>query len=268
MLARVSSQYPAPDVSEIEKKYRRSKRWNVILGALSALLLVVVVAQLAPGTGLSTAAPADIPSPEAPAATTETIAPGDVATGEPTELAFVRRDPADAMAIGEADAPIVLSLWTDYRCPYCARFSNTTMPQLVEEYVNTGKVRIEVHDVAFFGEESAAAAVAARAAGAQGLFFEYVHALYAAAPESGHPELPREQLIGFAEQVGVPDLAAFEAGLDDADLWAAVDASTQVAQQWGVDSVPFFVVHDQSMAGAQPIDSFRQFLDDRIAAVS
>ncbi len=121
------------------------------------------------------------------------------------------------MAIGAIDAPVVLSEWIDFRCPFCAVFSRNTMPQLVKEYVDSGKVRIEMHDVAFFGEESVRAATAARAAGEQGKYFEFVSAVYDAAPESGHPELLAEELIEFAKIAGVADLAKFEADMQRED---------------------------------------------------
>ena len=84
------------------------------------------------------------------------------------------------MAIGAIDAPVVLSEWVDFRCPFCAVFSRDVLPQLVQEYVDEGKVRIEVHDVAFFGDESLRAAVAARAAGEKSLAMMHVKDLLAA----------------------------------------------------------------------------------------
>lgn len=169
------------------------------------------------------------------------------------------------MAIGAVDAPIVMIEWTDMRCPFCALYSRETLPLIKQEYVDAGLLRIEVRDVAFFGEESERASVAARAAGNQGKFNEYLSAVYEAAPEKGHPELPREELIAFAEQVGVPDIVQFTSDLDDKALLDAVRNSTSTAQGLGVTSVPFFVIGDKALAGAQPIDTFRQFLDASLA---
>ena len=203
-------------------------------------------AKAKPGAGAGASADADAEA---------TAAPG-----------FETRDPNDPMAIGDVNAPVVLVEWTDMRCPYCAVFNQETLPKLVSEYVESGKVRIEVRDVAFFGDASETASVAARAAGNQGKFVEYLDAVYAAAPAEGHPDLPRKQLIGFAEQIGVPDMARFTADLDDPKLRAAVQASTSTAQQIGVTGVPFFAVGTSAMSGAQPIATFRTFLDDAVAA--
>ena len=230
-----------------EAKYRRSRRWIAALATIIAFLAIVVVAQILPGQS-PTSAPPSSPSPSALPAETD-------------DMPFVRRDADDPMAIGDVDAPVVLTQWTDLRCPFCAAFSRDTLPALIEEYVETGLVRVEFHDVAFFGEQSEDAAVAARAAANQGRFMEFATAIYDAAPEGAHADLPRETLIDFAEQAGVPDIGQFTADLDDPALREEAKASTLSAQQLGVNSVPFFVAGDTALSGAQPLESFRQFLD-------
>lgn len=249
---------PAPSTSDLQTRLRRSKILNVVLAALSVFLFVVAVAEVQQAPS---ATPEDTSTP-----TTSPEAGPSEPEAQETSLGLELRDPQDPMAIGDVDAPVVMVHWTDMRCPYCALFSRDTLPTIIEEYVDTGDVRIEYRDVAFFGEESELASVAARAAANQDKYSEYMFAVYAAAPESGHADLPREALIGFAEQVGVPDIGRFTADLDDPKLAAAVQQSTIAAQQIGVNSVPFFVVGNQAVSGAQPIDTFRSFLDTALAA--
>ncbi|MFT4199161.1 DsbA family protein [Gordonia sp. (in: high G+C Gram-positive bacteria)] len=181
---------------------------------------------------------------------------------KPGELAVVRRDPTDPMGMGNPDAPVVLSQWTDLRCPYCAVFNREVLPKLIDEYVKPGKVRFEVTDVAFFGDQSEKAAIAARAAARQGKYFEFTKAVYAEAPEKGHPDLPRDRLVHFATKAGVPDLARFEKDLDDPALALTVRDATAAAQGLGVPSVPFFLVGTSALAGAQPVETFRAYLDE------
>ncbi len=240
---------------ELERKLRRSRTLNIALGAIAIIGLVFGGVQLAQGGGSAGAA----------GAATGANAEGESAE-QPDAQSIERRDPADTMAIGDVDAPVVMSEWIDFRCPFCAVYSRDTLPVLIEEYVNTGKVRIELHDVAFFGEQSTRAAVAARAAGEQGKYVEFVQAIYEAAPESGHPELPADELLGFAKQVGVPDLAKFEADMTRSDLQDAVAQSTAQAQQLGVTGVPFFAVDGQALSGAQPVETFRALLDEAVDA--
>lgn len=247
----------------LERKATFYQRATVVLAAVALVLGFGPVAQLATGGGT--------PEPTATVTVTETPAAAPVAPeaapepGPYADSPVVRRQDGDPMAIGAIDAPVVVTQWTDLRCPYCAAFGRETMPQILEEYVASGLVRFEVNDVAFFGEQSQAAAVAARAAGAQGRYFEYLDAVAQAAPEGGHPDLPRETLLAFAEQAGVPDLALFAADLDDEALWTAVEESTAAAQYLGVGGVPFFVVGEAALSGAYPMDAFRQVLDEALA---
>lgn len=251
-----------PAVARLEKRLRGARLLNFGLALVIALLCGVLLA--GGGRNLVAAPIAAETTPEA-SATQGTPTPDAAESAEPVDVA--RRDPDDTMAIGDIAAPVVLSEWLDLRCPYCARVTTEIMPTLIAEYVDTGKVRIEFNEVSFFGEDSTAAAVALRAAAEQGRVAEYLHAVHAAAPASGHPDLPRETLIEFAVTAGVPDLDQFTADLDRTDLLAAVEASTTSAQALGITSVPFFVSGSQAISGAQSIEVFRQLLDERLAAV-
>lgn len=243
----------ASRVRELESRVRR---WRVISAALATLTVflgIVLVGQMTSGQrGITSTTPG--PDASATADSSRSAIPD-----------LARRDPDDPMALGAVDAPIVLIEWADYRCPYCAAFANHMLPSLIQEYIDTGLVRYEFNDVVFFGDDSFTGAVAGRAAAAQGRFHEFMTALYAAAPESGHPDLPRSTLIGFAEEAGAPDLERFTSDLDSAELHGAVSASAAYAQQLGVTSVPFFLVGDTAVAGAQPIETFRQLLDEQLA---
>lgn len=231
------------------RKYRRARRLSVVLAVVVVFLAVVLFAQIAQNGGDAG------PAPEEPDASASSAA-----------IEVARNDPEDPLAIGAIDAPVVMVEWTDLRCPFCAVFSRDTLPVLVEEYVDEGLLRIEFHDVAFFGEQSELAAAAARAAGAQGRGPEYVETVFAAAPESGHPDLPRERLVAFAQQAGVPDIPAFENALDDPALLEAAQKSTATAQQLGVSSVPFFYAGGTVLSGAQPVEVFRDYIDAALAA--
>lgn len=246
----------SPSRHTLEAKYRRSRILNGILGATAVFLGVVVAAQTLAGTTDSESSGSEVSAAESASA------------GQPPggDMEFVRRDADDPRAIGDVDAPVVMTEWIDLRCPYCASFSRDTLPALIEDYVDNGDVRIEFVDVAYFGEQSEDAAVAAQAAANQDKYVEYVTAVFDAAPDSGHADLTRDVLIDFAEEVNVPDMAQFTADLDDPDVRAAAEAETLQAQQLGVTAVPFFVAGQVALSGAQPESTFRDYLDEALVA--
>ena len=49
--------------------------------------------------------------------------------------------------LGKSDAPLTLVAFTDYQCPYCGRFENTTFLELKKNYIDTGKLRFILRDM-------------------------------------------------------------------------------------------------------------------------
>lgn len=239
--------------AKLQRRLKISGAANVVLAAIVVFLLIVVLAEgREPGVDASNTDQ------------TQSAEVAPAATGGATT--HVRNDPDDYMAIGDINAPVVLSEWTDLRCPYCAVFANQTMPKIIQDYVDKGLVRVEFNDVAFFGDESLNGAVAARAAGKQGLYMPYIEELYSRAPESGHASLPEDVLLDIAQTVGVSDMDQFKADLASPELSAQVLESQRNAQAWGISSVPFFVVgpDNQMLSGAQPYEAFQQVLDSQV----
>lgn len=193
------------------------------------------------------------------------VGSGTPSSTEHTTLDLARRDEADITALGSVDAPVVIIEFADYRCPFCGVFDRDTLPRIVSDYVDQGLVRFEWRDLPVLGEQSLAAAVAARAAGEQGMFWEYHTALFAAAPERGHPELPAETLIAFARQVGVQNMDRFAKDLHDAELIERVRADAREATTSGITGTPAFLINNIPLAGAQPLDVFLQIIDSELA---
>ena len=256
------------------KSLTSREKW--LIGAVLVIALIAAIAIWArpagPGSELaqpaaSTPAAANVaPNAAAPEAVGGTEA--NAAEAPKVQASdFHRRDANDPTALGDVDAPVVVVIYSDYRCPFCGLFANETQPALVEEYVNTGKVRLEWRDTPIFGDESINAAIAARAAGEQGLFWEYNAAVFARAESGQHTPLPRETLLAIAEEIGVPNLAAFETALDDPALRGAVQNDKAEATSIGANSTPSFIVGNQGFAGAQPLEVFTQVIDQELAAV-
>src|SRR5690625_842136 len=87
------------------------------------------------------------------------------------------RDPDDLVAEGPVDAPVVLVMFTDFQCPYCAQWSEETLP-VMREYVDRGELRIEWRDVNVYGDDSERAAKAVVAASVQDQLEAYHDGLF------------------------------------------------------------------------------------------
>lgn len=185
-------------------------------------------------------------------------------TGPLGDLA--RRTADDPMALGAVDAPVVMIAFSDLRCPFCAQFSRETESQLVDWYVDDGTLRIEWRDMPIFGQQSFDAARAGRAAAAQGKFWEFTHAVYADAPETGHADLTIDDLTAFAQQAGVPDLERFTADATGTNFDSAITADYDEAQSLGIPATPAFSVNGDPVVGAQPLSVFVDLIDSAAGA--
>lgn len=96
-------------------------------------------------------------------------------SGEPELL---RGIPQNGTMLGSPDAPVTLVEYADLQCPYCAQWARNAFPELVRDYVRTGRVRMEFRGLAFLGPDSDRALRTALAAAEQRRFWDVVHLLF------------------------------------------------------------------------------------------
>ena len=130
-------------------------------------------------------------------------------------------------------------------------------PKLYEKYVEDGTLRIEWRDFPYRGGESVNAAIAARAAQAQGKFWEYHDLLY----ESQSSGFSDENLRALAEKTQL-DMKRFEEDYENATYADLVEKDFQEGQRIGVNGTPTFLVNDQVLVGLQPIGVFEKTIED------
>ncbi|MGW6462084.1 DsbA family protein, partial [Streptomyces sp. NPDC055078] len=165
----------------------------------------------------------------------------------------------DPLAVGRADAPVVMVEYADFKCGFCGKFARDTEPELIEKYVDKGVLRIEWRNFPIFGQESEDSARAAWAAGQQGRFWQFHTAAYAeGAKEKG---FSKSRLKTLARDAGVPDLARFARDLDSAAASAAVKKDRDEAYGLGATSTPSFLINGRPIAGAQPKEIFTEAIE-------
>ena len=130
-------------------------------------------------------------------------------------------------------------------------------PKLYKEYVKDGTLRIEWRDFPYRGQESVNAAVAARAAQAQGRFWEYHDLLY----DSQFSGYSDENLIALAERAGL-DTRRFERDYENARYEPSVRADFQKGLNAGVNGTPTFFINGKMLVGFQPVGVFENAIKD------
>jgi protein-disulfide isomerase len=169
----------------------------------------------------------------------------------------IRVDVAGAPVRGPADAPITIVEWSDFQCPFCARVEET-LTRLRQDYPD--KLRFVWRDMPLpFHEQARPAALAARAAGAQGKFWAMHDRLYAdhVAP------LGRARFEKEAAELGL-DGKRFWAALDAEEGKSAIDADILAGTKAGASGTPTFFINGKVLTGAQPYETFKARIDDEL----
>ncbi|MFJ9031437.1 DsbA family protein [Streptomyces sp. NPDC102274] len=245
-----------------------SSRRALVIGAgvvaAATLLGVVSYTTTKPDTA-NRVATGDGPVTEVSAEPQDPREPREPQAGVYPELAkLARRDEADPLAVGRADAPVVMVEYADFKCGYCGQFARDTEPGLVEKYVKNGTLRIEWRNYAIFGKESETAARAGWAAGQQGRFWEFHSAAYAeGSKEKG---FGADRLDALAREAGVKDLDRFRRDRAGDAAAAAVRKDQEEAYGLGATSTPSFLINGRPIAGAQPVETFTQAIESAKAA--
>jgi protein-disulfide isomerase len=184
-----------------------------------------------------------------------------------TPPAWSPTDEVDGFSMGAADAPVVMEIWEDFQCPYCQRFTYEIEPGIVEQYVGTGDVRIVFRNLAFLGNESHWAAVAASLAAEQDMFWPFHDYLFAnfGGNESGSFHIDR--LLDMGEAVGL-DMERFREGLmleNARERWAEIEAVSRMeAYAQGINATPTVVVNGVPL-GSPDFETISDAVDIELA---
>ena len=177
----------------------------------------------------------------------------------------------DRPVIGAADAPVTLVEFTDYQCPYCVRFTQTTFAQLKADYVDTGKLRIVVKDTPLAMHANARkAAQASHCAGEQDAYWPMHMMLFDNAKQLEEASLP-----GYAAQLQL-DVEAFTACMGSDRHLQSISSDTLEANKAGISGTPSFVlgaskgdtVEGRILTGARPFDDFKAQIDAVLAELA
>jgi len=143
-------------------------------------------------------------------------------------------------------------------------------PQVIKEYVDTGKVRWTFRNLAFLSQDSLNAAEATYCAQDQDKFWPFHAKLYASQGSESAATFGKDQLKVIAKDLGF-DASAFNACLDSGKYAAQVNKDNTYASQQGVNSTPTFLINGKATNlmttdPAKTIQNFRNALDAALAA--
>lgn len=185
-------------------------------------------------------------------------------------------DISNSPYIGDKNAKVVLVAWEDFQCPYCKAVevgheqipTQPSMPILVKDYVDTGKIKIVFKDYAFLSEDSVTAALYGRAMWDlyPAKYYEWREAMYEAQDEEHGGFGNEATILALSKKIAGVDAAALKARVaaKTAEYTALMDADKAEGTKYGVSGTPGFITGKTLIPGAVGIDQFRAALDPQL----
>ncbi len=179
-------------------------------------------------------------------------------TQPPPRIEGVSAD--DDPFLGPEDAPITIVEFSDFQCPYCARFRQQTFDALFEQYGD--QIRLVYRDFPLnsIHPEAQKAAEASQCAHEQGKYWEMHDAMFANQAITG---LSIDALSSMAEQIGL-DVDTFTACVDSGKYADEVANDLRDGSSYGVTGTPTFFINGVRLVGAQPLVAFTTIIDQEL----
>lgn len=178
------------------------------------------------------------------------------------------RPQADFNRMGDPNAPITITEFSDYKCSHCAAFALETEPLLVEQYIETGKVHFIYRSMGgWISPESLLAIEASYCAADENKFWEFHDLVFMNQASTFNNSMMK----GFAAQLGL-DEDAFSACLSSGKYTELSNQDAADGTALGVQGTPTFILtykvngeeRQRVLPGNYPLSGFQQEIESAL----
>jgi protein-disulfide isomerase len=177
-------------------------------------------------------------------------------TVQPSDTAGFR-----GYAKGSESAPVEISEYADYQCPFCQTFATLQMPTIEERLIRTGRLRWRYRDFPLQQHQFARlAAHSAACADEQGKYWEQHDRIYEGQAEWSAARDAGGHFRNYARAIGL-DVARYDECMGSGRYAGRIQASLEEGTRAGVSSTPTLLVGDRLYRGRIDSDAIRRLVD-------
>ena len=174
--------------------------------------------------------------------------------------------------IGNPDAPITIIEFSDFQCPFCAKFHMQTLPTIMDEYINKGTVKLVFRDfpIQSIHPNAVPASIAAECANEQGEFEQMYHMLFEKQKEWSNLETSYA-ITAFNQYASELQLneEKFDSCIKNVKYIEEVQKDLNEGRTYGVTGTPGFFIGNEKIGfvelkGAQPFESFKKVINSQL----
>jgi len=164
-------------------------------------------------------------------------------------------------SLGNKNSKVKIEEYSDFQCPYCHAFFTGAYPQILKDYVATGKVYYTFHNFPLnIHPQAPKAAEAALCAGDQGKFWEYHDLLFGnQSMWSGNSN--SDQIFQTLAQTLGLDTGKFSQCLSTGKYTETVQKDLTAGEKKEISGTPTLFINTQKVIGAQYYSTFKQTID-------
>jgi protein-disulfide isomerase len=180
----------------------------------------------------------------------------------------------DDPVLGNKDAPVTIVEFSDYDCPFCRVFNETTYKQIKQTYIDTGKVKFvyrdlpikQLHPLAF---EKAVSINCAREQGGDETYYKYHDALFQLAGKI-QSSPTKDDLKKLAVSLNL-NADQFNGCLDSGKYDNEISLDIADAVKINAFGTPTFIigktngdgsVKGEMIEGAAPFEEYKRIIDE------
>src|SRR5574338_9056 len=191
----------------------------------------------------------------------------------PTEGRRIFVSLSDDPVKGNPNAPVTIVEFSDFQCPFCARFYTQTLPQIQQQYIDSGKVKLVFREFPLdsIHPNAIAASIAAHCANEQAKFWEYHNKLFEGQTQwaSLGASDATNTFIQYASELGI-NSDNFNSCLNSTKSLDEISSDYKDGINYGVTGTPaFFIGNDKNgyvtVIGAKPYSDFQQTIDNELS---
>ncbi|MCF3944873.1 DsbA family protein [Oceanobacillus alkalisoli] len=170
--------------------------------------------------------------------------------------------------LGENDAPVTVVEFGDFKCPACKAWGEKIYPQLINDYVETGKVKFSFINTPFHGKESTLASLAAESVLEQNpeVYWDFHNALFAEQPSENHDSqwVTVEKVLEVADGIQNIDLEELELALEEQSEIEKVNKDVELVEEFNVQLTPSIMINDIMLEDPFDYEAIKNLIDQEL----
>ncbi|EFV75086.1 MULTISPECIES: DsbA family protein [Cytobacillus] len=170
--------------------------------------------------------------------------------------------------LGKSDAPVTVVEFGDFKCPACKAWGQNIFPKLVEDYVDTGKVKFSYINVLFHGDESKLGSVAAEAVYKQNpdSYWDFNKALFDAQPDEDHDSLwiTMEKIKEVASAIPGIDTNQLEKDIQSQEIIDEVNNDSALVEEYKIQQTPSIMVNGTMLEDPFDYEKIKSLIDQAL----